>query len=538
MLEKEWKASFGIHKTKSIALIMNDTVKSNRQQLIWMKPRNFLLTFPFIFSALLAGAQHTKYPVERPLRKEAAKPEGRYDIYPNQLRQVVKGLGVEIYSDALNLHDDGMNMTDYGMLHDITRPERQRVYKEMLKGFRYLRLAGGLYLRGMDKEKKQLQGRWPEQMDELSELMRESGVEGFSFEYWSPLPYWKANGKLTGRDNTENVLRCFGSDFKNDPVYHGDTARFLDDFSTAVVKDIQFLKHHQLHLSFFGLQNEPMSNTAYSSCTYKLLPREAYKRVFTAVAKKVRKADSTIKIIGDSQSLKLVWPIVKDPRTFPLIDYMVMHHGGVDSKQVTKMQYETPLPLFQNEYSYSGAGDASPARCLNTLQHILNWFQRREAPSWFWLHALLPYNSGLSSGRALGLYRPIHAENDAEFPKGLKPGHWIWNPYNWYAVGSIMKHMPWDCRVVKVKEYQPDEDLRILAYKRPNGKLTIVLSNRSFGSHTFHLHTAIVNGRFKGYRYTPDEAGKDFMGIEIGELNGNVISPVVADMSWEFWEEQ
>jgi len=489
-------------------------------------------------SALLVQAQHTKYPIERPARKEAAALEGKYDIYPKQLRQVVKGLGVEIYSDGLNLNNDGMDMTDRGMLHDITPAERQRVYKEMLKGFRYLRLAGGLYLRGMDEEKKQLRGRWPEQMDELSELMKESGVEGFSFEYWSPLPYWKANGKLTGRDDTENVLRCFGSNFKNDPVYHGDTARFLDDFSTAVVNDIQFLKKHKLPISFFGLQNEPMSNTAYGSCTYKLLPREAYKRAFTAVAEKVRKLDPSIQIIGDSQSLKLIWPVVKDPKTLPLVDYMVMHHGGVDSKQVTKMPYKTPLPLFQNEYSYSGVGDASPARCLNTLQHIMNWFQRREAPSWFWLHALLPYDSGISSGRALGLYRPLYAKNDADFPKGLKPGHWMWNPYNWHAIGSIVKHMPWDSQVVKVKEYQSDEDLRILAFKRPNGKLTIMVSNRSFSPHTFHLNTGINNGRFKGYRYTPDEAGENGMGVEIGKLNGKIISPKVADMTWEFWEEQ
>src|SRR5690606_7453520 len=120
----------------------------------------------------------------------------------------------------------------------------------------------------------QLRGRWPTQLAELKELIEVSGMEGFSFEYWSPLPYWKANQKLTGRDGSDNVLRCFGKDFKNDPVYHGDTARFLNDFAEAIVNDIRYLQQNGLPIALFGLQNEPNSDTHYSSCTYKLLPVE------------------------------------------------------------------------------------------------------------------------------------------------------------------------------------------------------------------------------------------------------------------------
>ena len=36
--------------------------------------------------------------------------------------------------------------------HDLLPPERLRFYQEMLKGFRYCRLAGGLYWRGLDPE--------------------------------------------------------------------------------------------------------------------------------------------------------------------------------------------------------------------------------------------------------------------------------------------------------------------------------------------------------------------------------------------------
>ncbi len=501
-----------------------------------MKKRNYVLLLLTCVGFALQ-AQHTKYPMERPPRPTPAPAEGTYDIYPDQLKQVVKGIGVEIYSDQLNNGSDGMDMAQKGMLHDITLAERTRLYKEMLTGFRYARLAGGLYLRGMDENKKQLRGRWPTQMTELSEMVKGSGMEGVSFEYWSPLPYWKANQKLTGRDGSDNVLRCFGKDFKNDPVYRGDTVRFLNDFAEAVVKDIQFLKSNGLPVSFFGLQNEPMSDTRYSSCVYKNLPIDKYGLAYVAVAKKIRELDPKILIIGDSQGLRLIKPVVADAKTSHLVDYMVMHHGGVDSKQVQPMKPYKGKALFQNEYSYSGGGAASPARCINTVQHIMNWFQRRNAPSWFWLHALMPYDMGMSSGRALGLYRPTYDLNDAKYPTGLKPGHWEWNPHNWHAIGSFIKHMPWDSQVVMVKEQKVDEDLRILAYKKPNGKLVIMLSNRSFGKHRFALNTRI-DGVFKGYRYTPDEAGTDFMGVEIGILKGKTISPEVPDMAWEFWEEQ
>jgi hypothetical protein len=151
----------------------------------------------------------------------------------------------------------------------------------------------------------------------------------------------------------------------------------------------------------------------------------------------------------------------------------------------------------------------------------------------------MPYNMGMSSGRALGLYRAADDLDNSKYPKELKPGHWIWNPYNWHALGSFVKHMPWDSQVVEVKEEKPDEDLRVLAFKRPNGKLTIVVSNRSFSTHTFKLNAELKkDATFKGYRYTPEESGKDFTGIPLAVVKGGSLSPKVPDMAWEFWEEQ
>ncbi len=98
--------------------------------------------------------------------------------------------------------------------------------------------------------------------------------------------------------------------------------------------------------------------------------------------------------------------------------------------------------------------------------------------------------------------------------------------------------MPWDCVGVEVQEENRDLDLRIFAFKRPNGKLTIVLSNRSFLEHTFKISTGLNNASFRGYRYTPENAGANCGGVDIGTLSGGSIAPKLNDLSWEFWEQQ
>ena len=418
--------------------------------------------------------------------------------------------------------------------------ERERFYAEMLKGFRYCRLAGGLYWRGLDADQKLMLGRWPEQAAELRELIQAAGIEGLSFEYWSPAPFWKANRKYTGADKSENVLRCFGKNFASDPEYHGDKNRFLNDFAAACRRDLETLRSNGIAISFWGLKNEPSTDCPYSSC--KFTPAQ-YAETFLAVAPQVRAFDPKIQIIADtafSWDFKFIRPVLNNPDTAGLVDDLVIHHVGSDANVVLAIPTEkSGKPRFQNEFEYL-SGPATPARCLNNVQHIMNWFQVGSAPTWFWIHALKPIGNAEASGYSLGFWRPANDHNVADNPNfpGLKPGCWTWNKYNWYAVGSFVRHMPWDCRAVAVKEDAPDKDLRILAFKKPDGKLTIVLSNRSFKEHTFHLATGLSNATFKGFRYTPDAAGKNFMGMEIGTLNGGNISPKLADLTWEFWEQQ
>jgi len=503
----------------------------------------------FLFSImvlLFAGtALRAEYPVQRPARKTPASAESTITIHPDRPKQEIWGFGFEIQSDSIGSGNVGLPDAPTSVPHDLVPSERQRFYQELLKGFRYCRLAGGLYWRGLDAEKRFMQGRWPEQMGELREMIEAAGVEGVSLEYWSPAPFWKANGAYVGGDKLTNLLRCYGPDFGDDPVYHGDTNRFFKEFAAALVHDVHYLRDNQIPVKFWGLQNEPRAGSAvkdYSRCVYA---DSQYEQAFSAVAPAIRAYDPWIRIIADSWELNGIAPVLADPARRSLVDALVIHHVGCDANQVLtqvpklRARYGSEKPLFQNEYEYL-QGPTSPARCLNTVQHIMNWLQVGEAPTWFWIHALKPIKNKEASGYSLGFWRPAADTNAADHPDfpGLKPGHWQWNKYNWHAVGSFIRHMPWDCRAVAVTEEESDPDLRILAFKKPTGKLTIVLSNRSGGEHAFHVKTGLKDVRFNGYRYTPEEAGANFIGVKVVAVGGGTLTRKVGDLTWEFWEQE
>ncbi len=635
------------------------------------------------------------YPVVRPQRANPAPTSGRYHIHVDQDQQVVWGMGFEIQSDSIASGNAGLPESRTSVPHDLTPSERKRFAKEMLTGFRYCRLAGGLYWRGTDPQGKHMQPRWPEQLEEIRQMMQDGGVEGLSFEYWSPAPYWKANSQYTNRGGGPNTLRCFGPDFKDDPAYKGDVDAFLKDFAEACVRDVQTLQNAGFTVSKWGLQNEPWVSQTYSSCRYTI---EDYGRTFRAVAPAIRKHDPSIMILADTAwgTPRFIAPVMKTNDAM-YVDALVVHAIGDDSKRVpanfrgTRAIIEQQLPLFQNEYEYL-QGPASRDRCHNTVQNIMNWYQLAESPTWYWIHALKPFKNAEASGYSLGFWMPVdkdydithqasagpsaaaarnsdkyeitkapekligsyavtinrgdgnkpaprytfsinnrcevyllvHDRGKPNIPAGwektdltvewegqysdtvyrkvfepgavtipghdglddggwygipnaalvndisgkttvvkitdlpesgrfsevkkdddakqftdLKPGHWTWNNYNWHAVVGFLRHMPWDSTVVKITEDRFDHDMRILAYKRPDGKLVVVVSNRSFADYTFNINTGLTsNAEFTGYRYTPDEAGENFMGVPIGTLQGQTISPKVPDLAWEFWVQQ
>jgi hypothetical protein len=625
-----------------------------------------------------------------PLHAQPALAPGEYTVFPDRPKQVIKGIGFEIQSDSIGSGNNGLPEEPIAVPHDLIPSERERLAREMLAGFRYCRLAGGLYWRGLDAEGKTMRARWPTQLEELRTLLDTAGVEGLSFEYWSPAPFWKANQSyvaLPEKNSRErNRLRPFAPDFANDPVYKGDADRFFADFAEAVVTDIRTLAAAGLKTSMFGLQNEPnVNHSIYSTCEYP--DSASYIRAYRAVAEAVRKHDPQILLFADTYHgfPKLIAPGMSDPAVAALVDAYVVHTVGWNSDSVPgvhqAIREKLPLrPWFQNEYEYL-TGGTTPDRCLNTVEHIMNSFQLGENPTWFWIHALKPLKNAEASGYSLGFWKsliekpnPANAEALRRWPQGpaftrlpdalkslelitakrlgdkpgiaynflvnqpvtvfllaekaeglklsaewekteltaaweggedtvykrsfkagkidipahggrtaerpalahavfvepsnpadfkpeigmnlpiqirsetlalerkaasIQPGHWIYNPYNWHAVGSFVKHMPWDSVALTVAEGKFDPRARIFAFKRPDNKLTVVVANRSPGSErAFTVNTGVADSAtWRGYRYTPDEAGPDTRGVAIGTATGATLQTKLAPRSWEFWTQ-
>lgn len=618
--------------------------------------------------------------------------QGNYRVQTDKPEQYIWGLGFEIQSDAIGSGNLGLPDETTSVPHDLVPSERERFYNEMLKGFRYCRIAGGLYFRGTTPDQKELRGRWDTQTEEIREMIQKAGIEGISLEYWSPAPYWKANGRYIGKDGN-NRLRCFGKDFANDPVYKGDTSWFLKDFAQSLVNDIFYFERNQIPVKMWGLQNEPSVDQNYSSCVYNT---DQYTIAFNTVAPQIKAANPNVMIIADSESgpSHHAKKISSDPNARRFVDAWVWHQIGADANTLIDQQEKylkdtQGLPVFQNEYEYLRGG-TSPKRCLNTVQNIMNWFTFVNSPTWFWIHALKPVGNSEAAGYALGFWNPViqkpgmgtavvkkgrsagaartingleikrvspefidqlivsterelntkpgnpysftidqkadvylvvdpasdytppaewtktnlvvvsdreehvykkrfnagkvqipantgkdskgnygipHAaivdavkENNLKvgLPKNeknpgilvekietrnevntenLKPGHWVYNNYNWFALAGFLKHMPWNCRRFAVDEDRVRKDQRILAYKTPEGKMVVAITNRGSQPFTFNIETNSTNG-FKGYRYTPEEAGTNFEGIGVGTRSGGKLSVELPAMSWDFWVEQ
>ena len=142
----------------------------------------------------------------------------------------------------------------------------------------------------------------------------------------------------------------------------------------------------------------------------------------------------------------------------------------------------------------------------------------------------------------VGINSPIRIKSKADklerYVSNTKPGHWIYNDFNWNAVGSFVKQMPWDSKILEIEEETYIQDARVMAFERPDGKRVFVVSNRSGNNFTFNIDTQLAKSKWKGYRYTPWERGKNTMGTKVGVREGALFSATLPNLTWEFWIEQ
>lgn len=474
--------------------------------------------FRFTVSGKNSNSTGHQVGIDAILLDPLSQPTPSYKIRLDQPRQTIWGLGVEIQSDTIGSGNDGLPDKVSGVPHDLIPSEKTRFYNDLLKGFRYVRLALGLYVRGLTPDKKNIIERYPGQMQELSTMIQQSGMEGAAVEYWSPAPYWKSNGSYLG-----GSLKQFDNGF-------------LNNFADAVVQDLQYLKSSGIPVTMWGLQNEPdVNHTRYSTAGYT---DTQYYSTFKVVAPKVKAAFPNVFIHNESragQDGRGSELIRNDNAALSYVDGWSWHRIGTNANEQISRDFRgnsVGRPVFNNEFEYFNHTlfPQPEDRLLNTAQSITNWMTFQNSPTWFWLHALKPTYNSESERFGLGLWRP-YDDNDFSKYSQIQKGHFDFLPQNWHAVAGFLKYMPWDSVRYHVDEPTIRNDSRIMAWRTPAGKHAFVLTNRSGASFTFDVDVG-VSKTFSGHRYTLSSADQP-----LGTVTGPQSSITVPNYAIEFWVE-
>ncbi len=486
-----------------------------------------------------------------------------YKIQNNSggVRQTILGLGFEIQSDHIGAVNNQMDPNDpviSGVPHDLVASERTRFYQQILMagrsdhGFRYCRLAQGLWLRGVSADRKQIIGRWPTQMAELAEMQTQAKLDGLAATYFTPAPYWKSTGSLMN-----GTLACFDPSFTTThPEYNADTARFLNDFGDAVVRDLQYLENNGLPVRFWGLQNEPGNwNRAYGSCGYT---GDTYRQTFDAVAPKVRAAFPGVTIHVDSrdgQSGAFGTAVRGDSTALRYVDAWTHHYTSQPSDNLISapsyyLDNTLGRPVFNDEFEWEGSTTGNYQQTVDTAHSIMNWMVFANAPTWFWLHALKPTYTDTAVGYGLGVWRP---SDDSDYTKyaGVKQGYWDYNAPVWNAVSGFVQYLPWNSVRYQVDEPldpatgKPYVDRRIMAWKTPQGKLVLALTHRvpnastaTAAPYTFTVDTG-SSRTFTGHRYrwSPHDQPLADNNVPQATRSGPGLSITLDPNTIEFWIE-
>ena len=471
---------------------------------------------------------------------------GSYRIDLNDKQQTILGLGVEIQSESLG-SGNTMDETDlqHSVPHDLTEDERQRLYTDMLSGFRYMRLAGGLFYRGTDVEQKHLVPHWNTQDEELAELLRVSGIEGFNFEFWSPTPYFKSSGKYHG-----GKLKCFGQNWEyavskvGQTKYKEEKQKFLEEFADTIIADFQRMRAAGLPVVQFSLQNEPPLSSVYGTYSFCTYGEQEYYETCKVILPRLKEAFPDLFVHApswDGQHAGSSQMIKADPATLACVDAWSHHTVGYNADYMLTSRERlnsgtAGLPVINTEFEYQPGNFTGQYdfRFVNTAQAIMNWMVFENSPTWFWLHCLKPLGNEESLGYGLGYWRKSGDTAIYSVGNEVEQQHWDYNYPNFNALRGFLKYMPWDSTRYGVKEDEIRNDQRIMAWKSPEGQLAFAVTNRSEEDFRFDVDTTLSDVVFDGYRLT--SSSEEF--IPLGEKTGEQISTTLKPYTIEFWVQR
>lgn len=295
----------------------------------------------------------------------------------------------------------------WGFPYSLIPTERNRAKEMLLHGkgtnIMYIRLPLGFAYRGfrnIDKTSglaKNIGERFKGQNKTLRELFKDisSVGGGLAPEYWCPPPYWLTSGSYHGT-NELSAGGSYSRSTKLSSIKETDPTQYskqIDDFTDAVVNDLEYLHQNIAPVRMFGLQNEPTyASLPYGACKYDA---QTYNDVLEVLYPKIQASAVLSEYEDEPNDVKLLVASSDEEEPFDGIGgtfiqnnsdmiWGYTHHSmrkgsgerGTGADWYKSDEYKTKIKadrtnVFINEYEYFTSQKTDEFRCGNNMIRLI-----------------------------------------------------------------------------------------------------------------------------------------------------------------------
>lgn len=497
-------------------------------------------------------------------------------------RQTMRGFNTEIQGDNILAGNGGQGSAfERAIPYDLQPSEKTRL-ASLLQGTYSIRLAAGLYYRGV-RTTDPVSGlqtgmgpRLPNQREDIYELINGAGIKGVQWEYWTPAAHWKTSGTTAGtapltagggysRATTLESIRL------SDPTqYQAQIAAFTD----AILADLEDMHAHPtypIRVVGFGLQNEARGNfdVAYGHCYYD---SQVYVDVLKTLVPKIR-ASAALSTWSESPNRVMVhvesWDgigggvqtIIRADAT-PLstgltlqeeigawtvheIEGFAYDYEYVQNNIYSKYLSGTSNPGRKDNYNnefwwnppYSGVGSvARSSRFAHTVMTWLTQMHYLASPEYMYIHVGKPSTDSVAEGYAMTQWR-IPGDNGApttEYAAGLAAGQFAIVDVVYNSVKPFLDHIRPGAKWARSEQSTYSGTKRVGAVVRPDGKLVVFALNATGSTQSMQIGVGATARHFRGLRYSETERD---VPLGAGVIT-NMIETSIEDRTLQVWIEQ
>ena len=337
------------------------------------------------------------------------------DIDETKTRQEYLGGYIEVQPDQWDGSTPSYDATSntWGFPYSLNLSDQKKIRELVFHGnntnIRYIRFPLGFAYRGYrnidetSKLARNIGERYKGQNQSLKRWFKEIAEAGGGLapEYWCPPPHWLTGGAYVGGE-VGNFISAGGSYDRttklasiktSDPTQY---AKQIDDFTNAIIDDLEYLHTNICPVRMFGLQNEPnYSNMRYGACAYD---KQTYNDVLEVLYPKIL-ASEVLSFYGDEPNeVKLLVASDDDANPFlgiakTFIDnhsdwiWGYTHHlmrrasgehnqfGATGADWFKTENFKTVKGeldnVFINEYEYFGDNFTDEFRCSNNMLRLI-----------------------------------------------------------------------------------------------------------------------------------------------------------------------